>query len=1130
MPGEIQFYKHELSEVTESIGFFEKRLGDKNPEIVGPADIKEKWLDEKEAVALCDKQCLNNINRIKEHEKTIESIRKKSEVLREEKERLDVTAPEEVKYEHLKVEERRSLIGILAWTRRVFDHEGLPYVEVRHYTRDIRNNNRETGKFLDKTKDKNWINDNGYCSFRESKGRFSAGMIWTLSFKHQRCYLISDDQIFYVDKTKRSSAEGVTELQCQDIQSLREELRKPSATDTIWKDGETLSPSGLKTIELFTGHIYPNRGRYRNTYETNFYEDGVAEMGICIETRLIPTNISRIQIIEKDLQTNQQDLKKLEGGIKEIENENRILEIGSRHIRSTIEVSDEQREKNKKEMENRLDSLRLQRDELQRKIEERQKKQTNIEKEFKENEILYDMVKKMLTVIDVSSALTKEFLLQLEKLSDPENEQFLDCLEDVIPERYLCPIDQTLMNDPLRTLCGHSFDLKSVDRLFHSSAEGQVNCPCCQAVIKPKDLSKNFELESEIKEWKKAEFDKWFNPPKQKALEKDEKEYQPCSEFSRNLKEIDSSFSHPFVDKRGTFLEVMLDEKLIFFEEEKSSLGFNDLFEKIGTNRLEFVSVLLQCGNNSKNRELLSEEINTAIQNGILDFFSQSEAINKEEKYAELQFDEKDCLAISKAIENWQDYSEAKKDLELALKSGDSVRAKSKSLSHLRNVMDEYLHSQELFTAYVKTFLVDNSVIKPRLAFKSLELFVQNHKKKMRIYIFDKSTEDGSRLNVRNCYGDSLAEKTYYVQFTEDGYFSFLVIAPDPNVISHQEVLIQCLSRLISRTNEILVTIDKRGMYELNQELGVRLIQISGIASELKNAHKTSLVTQIGQEEKRLSSFKWQPLMTMGKGDCPFHVFGTWNQKAKMYICSDVVDKRQQVQLRIQKAVDSKEENKEDDRIRELAIAGIKELVMSGRAIGEKTAILLREYKNYLSAQDELAPQIWQNFETELKKHDVVMEYIKKHGGSDGQKELREMFYDALNKKEGELYARILSIPALNKAFHDYNMLRDVEFGWQAYLQADAIKEYAAFFGKLEQWLLPHELEIIAVILKVTVILSPYPNAAPQLLNGGQLQTIRGQFDGISHYERVGVRMSPLLAAERRVGLFDQIRNFKKVS
>lgn len=238
-------------------------------------------------------------------------------------------------------------------------------------------------------------------------------------------------------------------------------------------------------------------------------------------------------------------------------------------------------------------------------------------------------------------------------------------------------------------------------------------------------------------------------------------------------------------------------------------------------------------------------------------------------------------------------------------------------------------------------------------------------------------------------------------------------------------------------------------------------------------------------------------IRTKGGGDCALHaILGEWDQSEHQLVCADIKGKRDQVRAAI-----VNKDNKEP--LLGLIITGIQELVMSGRNIGESSQALLNNYRRFLSDQKDFTSGLWPRFEAVLRQHPLVMEYIqKKHHLPEGSS-LRDQFYDALNQNEGELYGRMLSLPALHEAFRDYSQLQNIEFDWDSAISAQVKEEYADFVGTAHAWLLPSELAIIAKVFHVSVIYYPNPGALPLILNPGEQSTVAVQFNGSNHFERL---------------------------
>ena len=238
-------------------------------------------------------------------------------------------------------------------------------------------------------------------------------------------------------------------------------------------------------------------------------------------------------------------------------------------------------------------------------------------------------------------------------------------------------------------------------------------------------------------------------------------------------------------------------------------------------------------------------------------------------------------------------------------------------------------------------------------------------------------------------------------------------------------------------------------------------------------------------------------IQTKGGGDCALHaILGEWSQSERQLVCADIKGKRDQIRAAI-----VNKDNKEP--LRGLIVTGIQELVMSGRNIGKSNQALLNNYRRFLSDQKDFTSELWPRFEAVLRQHPLVMEYIQKKHRLPEDSSLRDQFYDALNQNEGELYGRILSLPALHEAFQEYSQLQNTEFDWDSAISAQVKQEYADFVGTAHVWLLPSELAIIANVFHVSVIYHPNPSALPLTLNPGEQSTVAVQFNGSNHFERL---------------------------
>lgn len=315
-----------------------------------------------------------------------------------------------------------------------------------------------------------------------------------------------------------------------------------------------------------------------------------------------------------------------------------------------------------------------------------------------------------------------------------------------------------------------------------------------------------------------------------------------------------------------------------------------------------------------------------------------------------------------------------------------------------------------------------------------------------------------------------------------------------------QEELIVKLSIFTARKDEILRKKECGESHSrLEEELEVRLKDIQEIEEQLIQDSKDQ---NFLKEQPAISDSPPQtmiPVPTKGGGDCALHaVLGVWNPCEKQIVCSDVKEKREKMRAAI-----IGKDNQEP--LQTLIIDGMKELMMSGRDIGESSRKLRSQYQQFLSDQKDLDAMSWSTFEEILRKNQVIIEYIRKNHRLNETSSLRDQFYDALNRKEGELYGRILSLPELNEAFKEYSQLQNTAFDWSvAISELKGIKEeYADFVGTSQVWLLPSELAIIAHIFNIRVIYYPSAAALPLTLNPEGSSTVEVQFDDIGHFERL---------------------------
>lgn len=70
---------------------------------------------------------------------------------------------------------------------------------------------------------------------------------------------------------------------------------------------------------------------------------------------------------------------------------------------------------------------------------------------------------------------------------------------DDIPPQFLCPITQELIQDPVSTLCGHTFERAAIEQWF----EGHGTCPADNLPVGVKKVTPNYSLKSSIEDFVK---------------------------------------------------------------------------------------------------------------------------------------------------------------------------------------------------------------------------------------------------------------------------------------------------------------------------------------------------------------------------------------------------------------------------------------------------------------------------------------------------------------------------------------------------------------------------------------------------------------------------------------------------
>ncbi len=265
---------------------------------------------------------------------------------------------------------------------------------------------------------------------------------------------------------------------------------------------------------------------------------------------------------------------------------------------------------------------------------------------------------------------------------------------------------------------------------------------------------------------------------------------------------------------------------------------------------------------------------------------------------------------------------------------------------------------------------------------------------------------------------------------------------------------------------------------EVSEEISKLKIQINA----LKNAKKLKTIP------------------TQADGNCGYHsILGERKFNGGALICPDMDAKKNLVKNKILNENNIDEFNK-------LLKEAIIELIMSTRSdIGHQLIKLRGCYQRHLQQQKTLNEDIWGAFEHILKspENKVIEAYISTNTENFPNLNFKEKFYMALNSKEGELYGRIMSLPALSESFKIFNFLQDQSFDWDQNITPIIIKTYAEYMSKSILWLLPAELAIVGYVFNKTVVFYPLAGANPIIYNSGQKSEVSVQFNGTNHYERL---------------------------
>ena len=81
--------------------------------------------------------------------------------------------------------------------------------------------------------------------------------------------------------------------------------------------------------------------------------------------------------------------------------------------------------------------------------------------------------------------------------------------EPILPSSFICPVSMSLMKDPAIIKCGHTFEMKAINKVFKDSKTIGANCPVCKTLV-TKEATRNIALRSAIDDYLHKSGEKGF--------------------------------------------------------------------------------------------------------------------------------------------------------------------------------------------------------------------------------------------------------------------------------------------------------------------------------------------------------------------------------------------------------------------------------------------------------------------------------------------------------------------------------------------------------------------------------------------------------------------------------------------
>lgn len=266
-----------------------------------------------------------------------------------------------------------------------------------------------------------------------------------------------------------------------------------------------------------------------------------------------------------------------------------------------------------------------------------------------------------------------------------------------------------------------------------------------------------------------------------------------------------------------------------------------------------------------------------------------------------------------------------------------------------------------------------------------------------------------------------------------------------------------------------------------------------------RNLQDEMIANAFGSLSPKSNGLSYFVQETEGKGDCAFHAsFG--KEVNGVIVCQEVNQKRKMVADAIRKA------NKESALFPHI-VSAIQAMLMNG---DKSFAELRKVFREHSINNQKLIQIAWGSFETELKNHQEILEYINQQTTTKPNlNTIYDKFQYCLNLQGGVLLGLIWSVPNLKKKYDEFNTVTHQGFDLASRILIDRsiLEEYAKYIETPGQWLLPQELMLLAIVFNISIqfyTYNPYKQilSSPEIYNPGY-PVVGVCFNGFGHFEMV---------------------------